>query len=58
MASRLVSSFGAASGRTTCSGCGSNVSTVSCTGDHLAVAEVNAVEFADRDPAGARLYVG
>ena len=29
LASRLVSSFGAASGRTTRSGCGSNVSTVS-----------------------------
>ena len=28
------------------------------TRDHLSVAEVNAVEFADRDPAGARLYVG
>ena len=58
LASRLVSSFGAASGRTTCSGCGSNVSTVSAAADHLAVSEVHAVELADGDPARARLDVG
>ena len=42
-------------GRITDSGCGSNVSTVSLSRDHLAVAEVHAVEGPDRDAsAGAR----
>ena len=48
-----VSSFGAASGATTWRGCGSKVSTVSAPPDHLAVAEVHAVELADRDVARA-----
>ena len=47
-----------ASGATTASGCGSKVSTVSAPRDHLAVAEVDAVELADRDAARARLDVG
>ena len=47
-------SFGAASGRITDSGCGSKVSTVSLPRDDRAVAEVDAVEGADRDPARAR----
>ena len=57
LTSRLVSSLGAASGRTTASGWGSKVSTVSLPRDHLAVAEVDAVELAHRDPARARLGV-
>ena len=39
-------------------GAGSNVSTVSAPGDHLAVAEVDAVEGPDGDAARARLGVG
>ena len=48
-----VSSFGAASGATTWRGCGSKVSTVSRR-DHLAVAEVHAVELAHGDAARPR----
>ena len=57
LASKLVISLGAASGLTTRSGCGSKVSTVSLPRDHLAVAEVDAVELADRDLPRARLGV-
>ena len=58
LVSSEVSSFGAASGATTARGCGSKVSTVSAPRDHLAVAEVHAVELADRHAARARLGVG
>ncbi len=53
-------SLGAASGWITASGCGSKVSTVSRAADDLAVAEVDAVEGADRDLArlGPGLDVG
>ncbi len=57
--SSVVSSCGVCCGATTDTGCGSNVSTLSAPGDHLAVAEVHAVERADRDAAlGAALDVG
>ena len=51
--SSVVSSFGVCWGATTDTGCGSNVSTLSAPRDHLAVAEVHAVEGADGDAARA-----
>ena len=54
--SRLISngmiSFGAASGCRRCSGCGSKVRTVSAPSITCPVAEVDAVEGADRDVRG------
>ncbi len=52
--SSVVSSFGVCCGATTETGCGSNVSTLSAPVDHLAVAEVHAVEGADGDAARSR----
>ena len=55
LASRLVSSFGAASGRITAQRVGLEGQHRVVAGDHLAVAEVDAVELADGHPARARL---
>ena len=56
--SSVVSSFGAASGATTVRGCGSNVSTLSAPRDDRAVADVHAVELADRQSARPGRRVG
>ena len=53
-----VSSFGAESGATTVRGCGSKVSDGVRAADHLAVAEVHAVELADGEVARAVLRIG
>ena len=57
LASRLVSSFGAASGRITAQRVRLERQHRVAAGDHLAVTEVDAVELADGDPPRPRLRV-